>query len=138
AGAALHRRPARLAHRRARARQHRKDRVMTTTDTTASSTTGRAATDDRQWWSLARLQVTDALRGLTITALVTLVVLAVMALVSRWQGWDLVVVDEVELGELEVPPIQGSVLWVSLVVLPISVGIAAIVLAVVHTARTRV
>ena len=56
---------------------------MTTTDTTAGSTTGRAATDDRQWWSLARLQVTDALRGLTITALVTLVVLAVMALVSR-------------------------------------------------------
>ena len=52
---------------------------MTTTDTTAGSTTGRAATDDRQWWSLARLQVTDALRGLTITALVTLVVLAVLA-----------------------------------------------------------
>lgn len=112
---------------------------MTTTDTTAGSTTGRAATDDRQWWSLARLQVTDALRGLTITALVTLVVLAVMALVSRWQGWDVVVMDEVEWGG---PPllIEGgrTVLWISLVVLPISVGIAAIVHAVVGTARSRV
>ena len=115
---------------------------MTTTDTagtTAIRTAGPASRPDRQWWALGRLQVADALRGLTVTALVTLAVLGVMALVARWQGWDVVVMDEVEWSG---PPllVEGgrTILWVSLVVLPISVGIAAVVHAVLATARTRV
>ena len=112
---------------------------MTTTAPTATRTTGPVPGPDRQWRSLGRLQVLEALRGLTITALVTLAVLAAMALVSRWQGWDLAVVDE---GEWDGPPLLidagRTVLWVSLVVLPISVGIGAIVHAVLGTARSRV
>ncbi|WP_131104605.1 hypothetical protein [Ornithinimicrobium sufpigmenti] len=106
-----------------------------------STTTSSARRDGHpaQWAVLARLLSAEALRSLLITAGVMLVVLVVGSLIARWRGWRLVSMTEPSLVTIEVvADADGVTLIASLFMLPAAVGIAALVMAIVLAARTRV
>lgn len=113
---------------------------MTTasTDTSAPSTT-RDRTLPSQRAVLTRTFTVAGMRSLLITTGVMLVVLAVGALIARWRGWQLVGMTETDMVGLEViTDGDGVTLVASLFILPVAISIAAVVMAVVLAARTRV
>lgn len=88
---------------------------------------------------MARILVPEAMRSLLITTGVMLVVLAVGTLIARWRGWQLVEMTQADLAQLEVVVgTDGVTIVASLFLLPAAVGIAALVMAIVLAARTRV
>ncbi|MGC5585004.1 hypothetical protein [Ornithinimicrobium sp. W1665] len=113
---------------------------MTTTSTAAPATsTGPRAPRPAQWAVLTRMLLGAAMNSLLITTGVVLACLAVGVLVARWRGWQLVGMTETDMVGLEViADGDGVTLIASLFILPVAVGIASVVMAVVLAARTRV
>ncbi|MGD8201042.1 hypothetical protein ACQE98_10300 [Ornithinimicrobium sp. W1679] len=113
---------------------------MTTTSTAAPATsTGLRPPRPAQWAVLTRMLLGAAMNSLLITTGVVLACLAVGVLVARWRGWQLVGMTETDMVGLEViADGDGVTLVASLFILPVAVGIASVVMAVVLAARTRV
>lgn len=92
-----------------------------------------------QWPAVTRLLVSEALRTLLITTATMLAIGVVGSLVARWQGWQLIATSDLDAMSLEVTADGGGVTIVtSLLFVPAGVGIAALVMAIVLAARTRV
>lgn len=113
---------------------------MTTTSAAAPATsTGPRPPRPAQWVVLTRMLLGAAMNSLLITTGVVLACLAVGVLVARWRGWQLVGMTETDMVGLEViADGDGVTLVASLFILPVAVGIASVVMAVVLAARTRV
>lgn len=92
-----------------------------------------------QWLLVARLLVAEALRSLLITTAVMLAVVLVGSVVARWRGWQLIASSDLDGLILEVAADDEVVTIVTSVLLvPTTVGIAALVMAIVLAARSRV
>lgn len=113
---------------------------MTTTSADAPATSPvRRPARPGQWMVMTRMLLTAAMNSLLITTGVVLVILAVGTLIAHWRGWQLVGMTETDMVGLEVVTDgDGVTLVASLFILPVAVGIAAVVMAVVLAARTRV
>ncbi len=92
-----------------------------------------------QWPAVTRLLVSEALRTLLITTATMLAIGVVGTLVARWQGWQMIATSDLDAMSLEVTADgDGVTIVTSLLFVPAGVGIAALVMAIVLAARTRV
>lgn len=92
-----------------------------------------------QWLLVARLLVAEALRSLLITTAVMLAVVVVGSLVARWRGWQLIATSDLDGLIVEVAADDEVVtVMTSVLLVPTAVGIAALVMAIVLAARSRV
>ncbi|MDO5739845.1 MAG: hypothetical protein Q4P07_06820 [Ornithinimicrobium sp.] len=93
----------------------------------------------RQWTSMTRLLLPDAARSLLIATVVMLALLATTTLFAWWRGWELVTMTDTDVIGVEVAAGKdGVTLVASLFLMPVAAGVAAVVMAIVLAARTRV
>lgn len=100
---------------------------------------GRRSGYAAQWPTVTRLLVAEGLRTLLITTAAMLAIGVVGSLVARWRGWQLMTTSDLDAVSFEVvADSDGVTIVASLLFVPGGVGVAALVMAFVLAARTRV
>lgn len=110
------------------------------TATSADASTSAAPPRGRpQWVSVTRLLASEAMTNLLWATGVMLVIVAVGSLIAWWRGWQLVVETDVDALTVGVTgDADGVRVVMSLFIVVLAVGIAAVVNQIVLASRTRV